>query len=267
MYDLGDVAHLTWEVRDLTGTLVDSTVAVNITLPDQTVAGPFSPTRDSLGKYSYDYTTVQAGRHAARATGTAAPFAHTSVFDVEPAVDISIVSLADVKKQLTKTTTTDDDELRSYILSASENIESTIGICAVRSFTERCYPNTGSALILTNTPVVSLTSFTPVYSWDPALSTGDVTVNPANGVVTRIDGWAFYGPYNVTYKAGRAVVQSSLRLAGMLIVQHLWDTRRGQSSNSPYGGDDMVVLPGWGYAIPNRAAELLGAVPQVAGFA
>jgi hypothetical protein len=265
MYDLGDVAHLTWEVRDLTGTLVDSTVAVNITLPDQTVTGPFSPTRDSLGKYSYDYTTVQAGRHAARATGTAAPFAHTSVFDVEPAADISIVSLADVKKQLTKTTTTDDDELRSYILSASENIEGTCGVCAVRSFTERA---TGSdALVLTNRPVVSLTTITPVYSWSPAVAVGEVDVHLDTGVITRLNGWPFWGPYNVTYKAGRAVVQSSLRTAGMLIVQHLWDTRRGQSSNSPYGGDDTVILPGWGYAIPNRAAELLGAVPQVAGFA
>lgn len=264
MYDLGDVAHLTWEVRDLIGTLVDSTVAVNITLPDQTIAGPFTPTHDSLGKYSYDYTTVQAGRHVARATGTAAAFAHTSVFDVELAADISIVSLADVKTQINKTGTTNDDELRSYILSASESIEGTCGICAIRSFTERA--NGYDALVLTNRPVVSLTTITPVYSWSPAVAVGEVDIHLDTGVITRLNGWPFWGPYNVTYKAGRAVVQSSLRLAGMLIVQHLWDTRRGVTGVAP-GGDDTVTLPGWGYAIPNRAAELLGAVPQLAGFA
>jgi hypothetical protein len=114
---------------------------------------------------------------------------------------------------------------------------------------------------------VSLTTITPVYSWSPAVAVGEVDVHLDTGVITRLNGWPFWGPYNVTYKAGRAVVQSSLRTAGMLIVQHLWDTRRGQSSNPRYGGDDTVILPGWGYAIPNRAAELLGAVPQVAGFA
>jgi hypothetical protein len=267
MYDLNDVATLSVGVQDpLTLAYLDSTIAVNITLPDQSVVGPFTPTRDSLGHYHYDYTTVQAGRHVHRWTGTAVVFAHTGVFDVEPAADISIVSLADVKTQLNKTSTTNDDELRSYILSATENIEGTVGICAIRSFTERA--NGSDTLVLTNRPVVSLTTITPVYTWSPTIAVADVDTHLDTGVITHLNGWPFWGPYNVTYKAGRAVVQPSARLAGMLIVQHLWETRRGQSSNPRYGGeDDTVTLPGWGYAIPNRAAELLGALPQLAGFA
>jgi hypothetical protein len=266
MNDLGDVIHLTWEVRDLAGALADSTIVLNITLPDQTVAGPFTPTRASIGQYSYDYATTQAGGHVARAVGTAQPFAHTSVFDVEPAADISIVSLSNVKKQLTKTTTTDDDEIRSYILSATENIEATCGVCRIRSFTERA---TGSGtLVLTNRPVITLTTITPIYSWSPTVAVGEVDVHLETGVITRLNGWPFWGPYNVTYKAGRAIIPSSLRSAGMLIVQHLWESRRGLSSIPRYGGEEeTVTLPGWGYAIPNRAAELMGAVPQLAGFA
>jgi hypothetical protein len=41
-----------------------------------------------------------------------------------------------------------------------------------------------------------------------------------------------------------------------MVVQHLWDTRRGPVGVSP-GGDEMVTLPGWGYAIPARAAQLI----------
>lgn len=261
MYDLGDVAHLTWEVKDITGALAASTIAVNITLPDQTVAGPFTPANPSTGEYSYDYTTTQAGRHVVRATGTAATFAHTDVFDVEPAASIAIVSLASVKTQLSKkpTNTADDDELRGYLLSASENIESTCGPCAVRTFTERLYATSGTrrSMWLSNVPVVSLTSMTPVYSWSIAINPAtDVTVNLGSGEVTRLDAWPFIGDYDVAYKAGRVVIPSSLRTACSMIVQNLWDTRRGPVGVTP-GGDEMVTLPGWGYAIPSRAAELI----------
>jgi len=236
-----------------------STIAVTITLPDQTPAGPFTPANPSLGEYSYDYTTTQAGRHVVRAVGTAAAFAHTDVFDVEPAASIALVSLASIKTQLGKTTNTADDELRGYLLSASENIESTCGPCAVRTFTERLYATTGTrrSMWLSNTPVVSLTSMTPVYSWSIAINPAtDVTVNLDTGEITRLDAWPFIGDYDVAYKAGRVVIPSSLRTACQIIVQHLWDTRRGGATVS-FAGDDTVTLAGWGYAIPSRAAELI----------
>lgn len=260
MYEPGDIAHLPIEVKDLNGALADSTITLNITLPDQTVAGPFTPTRASIGEYFYDYTAVQAGLHRARWVGTgAAAFGHTDVFNVEPP-DISIVSLSSVKRQLAEppASTADDDELRSYLLSASENIETACGPCAVRSFTERINPRGQFAMWLSNAPVVSLTSFTGVYTWSLPLATTDVTFNPTSGKVTLLNRWCpFYGEYDVTYKAGRAVIPASIRTACLIIVQHLWDTRRGPVGVSP-GGDDMVTLPGWGYAVPGRAAALLG---------
>lgn len=259
MIDLGDQRRLSIEVRDITGALTDSTVTLNITLPDQSVAGPFAPVHDSLGVYHYDYTTAQAGRHVSRWTGTGPVFAHTEVFDVEVAADISLVSLSAIKTQLSKTTTADDDELRSYLLSASENIEMMCGPCAVRSFTERLASTTGSrrSLWLSNLPVVSLTSLTPVFAWSIAVATTDVTVNLDSGEVVRLDAWAFIGDYDITYKAGRAVIPASLRLACSIITQHLWETRRGASSQPRYGAEGTVTIPGWGYAIPNVAAQLI----------
>ena len=49
MLDLGDVNRLNIRVTDSTGTLTNSTVTLNITLPDQTTVGPFTPTNDSTG--------------------------------------------------------------------------------------------------------------------------------------------------------------------------------------------------------------------------
>lgn len=261
MIDFGDQRRLSIEIKDINGALTDSTVTLNITLPDQTVAGPSVPVHDSLGEYHYDYTTVQAGRHVARWTGTSPVFAHTEVFDVEVAADISIVSLGSIKAQLAKSgsVTVDDDELRGYLLSASENIENMCGPCAVRSFTERLASSTGSrrSLWLSNIPVVSVTSFTPVFAWSAAIAATDVTVNLVSGEVTRLDAWPIIGDYDITYKAGRTVIPSSIRTACQIIVQHLWETRRGASSAPRYGADETVTLPGWGYAIPNAAADLL----------
>lgn len=258
MYEIGDIANLPIEVRDLNGALADSTITVTITLPDLSVVGPFTPAHDSLGEYHYDYTTVQAGLHCVRWVGTGATaFGHTDVFNVE-GPDISIVSLSSVKRQLAEppASTADDDELRSYLLSASENIDNTCGPCAVRTVTERVSAR-GYALWLAKPPVVAIVSLTPVYSWSPALTPADVTVNLSSGKVTRLNrSCPLYGEYDIVYKAGRPVIPSSLRTGCQMVVQHLWDTRRGPVGVSP-GGDEMVTLPGWGYAIPARAAQLI----------
>jgi hypothetical protein len=45
--------------------------------------------------------------------------------------------------------------------------------------------------------------------------------------------------------------------AGRIILEHLWQTQRGPSARPTLGGEETVALPGFGFAIPNRAAELL----------
>jgi hypothetical protein len=49
-----------------------------------------------------------------------------------------------------------------------------------------------------------------------------------------------------------------------IVLQHLWSSQRGPAA-LPMGADAMVSVPGFGFAIPNMAAELLngsvGGVP------
>lgn len=260
MIDLGDSYRLGVEIQDSTGAFVDADpLTLTVTLPDQSTVSLTPIVHEDTGKYHFSYLTSQPGRHVARWVGTVGSdqFAHTDVFDVD-STDISIVPLSEVKTQLGITNTTNDDELRGYLLSASENIEDTAGICAVRSFTSRV----GRQLAWTNSlwlpqrPVVSVTSLTPVYQWSSAVDTSEITTRLTNGKITRLDGWAFWGEYDIEYVAGRPVIPWQLRTACKMIVQHLWQTRRGPG-NVPSGGMDVVTLPGWGYAIPQRAAELI----------
>ena len=61
----------------------------------------------------------------------------------------------------------------------------------------------------------------------------------------------------VTYVAGWGVsVPAAFNSFGRIVLQHLWDTQRGPAA-MPMGGGDMVTVPGFGFAIPNAAAELL----------
>ncbi len=42
-----------------------------------------------------------------------------------------------------------------------------------------------------------------------------------------------------------------------MILQHLWRTQHGPSARPGMGSEEMAVLPGFGYAIPSQAADLL----------
>lgn len=47
-----------------------------------------------------------------------------------------------------------------------------------------------------------------------------------------------------------------IRLATLFLVDHLWEAQRGPATQ-PLPGDEVVVVAGKGYAIPNRVRELL----------
>ena len=69
----------------------------------------------------------------------------------------------------------------------------------------------------------------------------------------------------VVYVAGWGVsVPAAFGSFARIVLAHLWTTQRGPAA-LPMGGGDMVQVPGFSYAIPNRAAELLngsqGGVP------
>lgn len=77
IYPTQSVARLSVSFTSSAGTLTDpTTVTLTITLPDASTSSP-AVTKDSTGKYHYDYTVVQTGRHVYRFQGTGAVIAST----------------------------------------------------------------------------------------------------------------------------------------------------------------------------------------------
>ncbi|MBO4272387.1 hypothetical protein [Microbispora triticiradicis] len=254
-YDLGAVVPLSVTITNPAGQAEDATaVHLTITLPDGTAEthGPIGST--SPGVYDYDYATVQAGLHQVRwvATGTNAS-AFTDVFDVAPAAG-AIVSLADARAHLNLTSATDDAELMEMIRAVTVVVERHAGAILRRPYTEE--HRGGYAIALQHTPVVSITSTEGALPGVPVLDPADLTVDSVSGVARQSSGQWIAGPLRVTYVAGRAEVPPNVRLAALIILQHLWESQRGTAV--PAFGAEEPWNPGLGFAIPRRALELLG---------
>ncbi|HEY9375175.1 hypothetical protein [Streptomyces sp.] len=269
MIDLGAVQQIAVDVRDAAGALANpSSATLTISLPDGTTVTPtVTLPPASTGQLRVDYATLQVGRHAWRMVTTVPTTAYSDVFDVRPAFPGGIVSLADARAQLNfgATETSDDDELRGYIGAATGAVEKALGRIVVRrSFTDRFIVSGAAAeLLLRNVPVLALTSVVSAdgaTTWDP----DSLDVDEETGLVTVMAGPAFTGALDVTYQAGEAVIQENYRLAGLIIIQHLWETQRG-TMGVQLGGDGETYVAGRGFAIPRRAIELLDSqLPGVA---
>lgn len=267
--DLGALYPATYDVRDAAGTLVTpTTIVLTVTLPDQTSVTPTVPAPSPAGHYEVDYQTVQAGRHVVRWATTGPVTAGTDVFDVRPADPGFGVSLADVKAHLNKSSasTVDDAELRRYAEAATAVVVSRVGAGpAVTHTTVLHEPK--NRVALPHYPVLSLTSTSPLYVSGATDTVTDLDFDPQTGLVWRSDARSMYGYQRITYKAGRTVAPANHVLAALMIVQHLWESQRGQSgSPRAGGGEETTFLDGFGFSVPNRALELLEADVQ-GGFA
>lgn len=272
MYDLGDVIPLRQTVRDEAGNLADVTeMTVTVTLPDGTTSVE-TPSNTSTGTYTLSYQTLQAGRHLARFVGTGAnAMAQVKVFDVRSADWPAIVSLDDVKQQqrIQDSNTDLDEDLREVIEAATHVIEGYVGAVARRTVTQTV-SGCGSAIVLNTIPVLSVTE---VVEDGATLDPDAYSLNVSTGLLTKMQGtrsFRFASGVNnvtVTYVVGRTLIPANFTLAAKLIVQHLWETRRGSSGSPRFGGsttssryggvDDVLIEAGQVYAIPRRAIELL----------
>ncbi|MFF0080221.1 hypothetical protein ACFYR1_11045 [Streptomyces canus] len=275
-FDLGDTARLTATCTDAGGTATNATAAtLTIGLPDGTTVTPaVTNPPATAGQYSYDYVTTQAGRHSVRWVFTTPACAYTDVLDVRDAVPPLLFSLAAAKKKLDipATSTADDDELREFVEATTRCVEFFTGPVVPRTVTEVTSGGT-ERMLLHTTPVLSVTSITGVEPWQLEIPVSAVDVDTDTGVLRRSDWLVFWpGPYRVVYLAGRRAVSANISLAGKLILQHLWRTNYGASRGLAGigGGEDFSVteqIPGLGYAIPNRALQLLQADRDIGGIA
>ncbi|MFJ8140651.1 hypothetical protein [Streptomyces sp. NPDC096013] len=262
-YDLGATARLTAPCRDAGGTLTDAgTAQLTVTLPDGSTDTPVvtNPPQQT-GRYVADYVTTQAGRHLVRWVFTGPAYAFTDVLNVRLPQLPAISSLADAKNQINMTSEPDDDEIRFWLNASAFAVEYFVGPVGIREVAEVQDVTVAERLSLRQVPVLSLTALTPILDGGTSYDPDTLHVDGATGIVRRLDGGLFTGPLHALYEAGRRVVTENISAADLLIFQHLWRTQRpGRSGGLPGSSDDYSVtepIPGLGYAIPNRAVQML----------
>jgi len=170
---------------------------------------------------------------------------------------MALVTLAEAKRQLDIETTSHDVELQVYVDALPAVIEGYVGVVEQREITDTVTGG-GPALAVLHPPVLSVSALSGV-GVSYAASTLDWD-GPA-GVITRKEGGSFpHGRYAVTYTAGRTTVPPTIKLAALILLQHLWRTQYGATRVPVAGADDWSVsepVPGFGYAVPNRVLQLL----------
>jgi hypothetical protein len=124
--------------------------------------------------------------------------------------------------------------------------------------------NQQTVIAVRQRPLVSVTSITAASGGAIDISAGlDLDANA--GLIRRKLGLPFYGPFyawlpqvTVTYVAGWGTeVPAAFNTAARFILAHLWSSQHGPTSRPSMGSLDLVTPPGFGFAIPSAAAELL----------
>ena len=263
MIDVGQVYRATLLIANQASP--PSTIALIITLPDGTTLTPSVGTGAASGTgwlLTYDYLTTQAGLHEASWVTTVPGTAAADAFNVRDYR--AILSLSEAKTHLgggpPATWTGDDDELRNFLQAVTEVVEDKVGPCVRRTVTQRVSAQCRT-IVLTQAPVISVTSVTSVWTGGPSWTTAQlVTDTDAGTVDTQYGAMPFYwGPWDVVYVAGRVIVAERYIHAAKELLRHLWDTQRGQLQAGALagGGETFTTSAGWAFSIPNRVLELL----------
>jgi len=147
---------------------------------------------------------------------------------------MSVLTLAEVKTHLNITVATYDAELQTFIDACESLVADKTGPLTSVATTERVSGG-GTGLVLRATPVVSLTSVTPVNGSAYSLTLLDV--DKSAGVIEWLSGARFQtGKYDVVFQSGRATMPDGLRLAIKDLIRDNWvHSQRGPRRP---GGDE-----------------------------
>ena len=268
-------------VRDRTGTLVDAgtlTLVVKLAAADSTwtTTGTYAtPAHDATGTYHQDVpvTDLAAAGHyqwVATSTGTGAGVTYGE-FDIFDPYETSVLPLQDAKDHLNipQSSTASDAELQSWIATIESSLKAMTGGPVVnRTVTAERAEMMGNqtVIVVRQRPLVSVTSITGAGG-SPIDISGGLKLDTNAGVIRKPLGLPFYGPFfswlpevYVTYVAGWGTsVPAAFSSAARIILAWWWGTQRGPSQRPSMGGQaaEAVAVPGFPYAIPNGAAELL----------
>jgi hypothetical protein len=257
-----------------------SSVTCTVYLPDGTTATP-AVTNPSQGTYEAIYTTTQAGHHVFVwvSTDSAYPGAFSDSFEVQAVPDATIVSLAEAKEILHLTSTTEyDAKIQGYNAAATTWIEYVCGPVVQQTIVERL-PSRGVMQALSKPPVIELVAWTdyppgmaglgivipdPASPMFPTMYFGipypldQLYADPATGIVTHTSGLPFiYGSYMWQYQAGRLVIPAGIYEASKIVLKHLYMVESAGAGTGTGAGDEETTATPFGFAVPNRAFELL----------
>lgn len=278
-YPLGQPVRVSTTVKDVTGALVNAgslTLLVKLAQTDGTWAttGTYSsPVNDSTGVYhqdipAADIATAGHYQYTWTATGAGAGVSRGE-FDVFDPFETAVLPLQDAKDQLNipQATTTFDAELQSFIDTIESSLRGMTGGPIVNRVitSERTEMMDNQTVIpVRQRPLVSVTQIVSASGSAIDISSG-LKLDANAALIRKPLGLPFYGPFfawlpevYVTYVAGWGTsVPAAFNSAARVILQHLWTSQHGPSARPSIGGSDLVTPPGFGFAIPNMAAELL----------
>lgn len=176
---------------------------------------------------------------------------------------MSAVDIEDVKRHLRIAVDTYDTQLQATIDAAEDAIAQKCGPLEPTAVTERVNGG-GCALVLNRTPVISLTSVTPVGG--AAYNVADLQVHESSGVVE----WVFpayfvVGRYDVVYQSGRETLPGALKEAVLELTRELWEPQRGGSTRagSRPVESDPIATAGAGIERLRRVQDLIRPYVQV----
>jgi hypothetical protein len=261
----GGMYPIAFDVLDASGVLTHAaSVTLTITLPDGTTATPAITDTAVPGKYRLSYQTTIPGRYTAHAVTTGPVTSWDDTFNVRAFA--SIIGLGEAKAHLSggpaAAWTGDDDELLNFLAAVTEVIESKVGPCVRRTVTQRAAAQGGPQIVLTQAPVISVTSVTSVWAGGPTWTGNSLVLDTDAGIVTTQLGAVpfYYGPWDVVHTVGRAVIPERYQHAAKELLRHLWDTQRGELEAGPLSassGETFTTSAGWAFSIPNRVLEML----------
>lgn len=169
-----------------------------------------------------------------------------------------VATLDEFKAQLNYTGSADDTELEVYLEAATDYVEWRIGgPLSPQDFTERQFVDS-DIVIPRNRPLISITSITPDFG--TALPSTAYLADTGMGRIQLY--YSAGGWHTFVYTAGLIGIPSKAKLAGLIVGQHLWDTQNGFAGRRQV---DDLVQTGFGFAVPRRAEELLGAGDAISG--
>lgn len=282
MFDLGSVYPAALDVFNAAGVLTDpSSATLTITLPDGSTVTPAVPLPSAVpGQLRVSYTTTMPGRHLVRWQTVNPNAPYTDAFDVAEASPPMILSLATAKKALgiDPSNTDDDEELREMLFGVTRSVENYKNeVIARRVITGESHQfdlwswswQTPRPR-LNFTPVISLDTFTSedgTINWLsdggslPADTRGrNLYVESQTGIITVVSATAITGWIIAGYTAGYQVIPYNYLQGSKVMLQWLWETRRGPGGlNAVVGPEELHAMSSaHPYLIPRKAQEYFG---------